>query len=269
MKIELFFGNINKFAGGLIKHWTLSGHEVRWAPNYSIWKGYKPDLMFFDTVTSNLIGYTNRFPVVPDCKVVARMHGVGCRLNLYRSVDWSKVDDLIYVSDWLQEQCPNIPTEQHVVYNGVNLDKFTLKKSFEPTYKIAYVGYSGHLKGLDEVPKIRQKFKEIDSRYEIFYALGDVNNMNEWLEDKDYLVMPSSYETFCYAVAEALAKGIKPLIAKWPGAERIWGDEFWLDDFNLEREEPEYYRHIIESRYNEKRMIEEISEICGVPIHGF
>jgi len=262
MNIAVFYGNKDIFTRPLIEHWLQKGHTVRWSPNYSIWDNFIPDIMFFDMVTSNLVGYTNRFPETA-AKVVTRMHGVGCRLNIYKAVKWEKVHDIIYVSDWLKEQCPIQKVNMHVVYNGVDLNKFYLKKSFERTYKIAYIGYLGHLKGIDKLESILKKFKKINERYTLHKALGDVKDINAWLEDKDYLIQPSNYETFCYAVAEAMAKGIRPLIAKWPGAERTWGNEFWLDDFNL-TQEPERFRKIIEDKYNQIRMLNEIDTICGI-----
>ena len=87
--------------------------------------------------------------------------------------------------------------------------------------------------------------------------------MNEWLEDKDYLIHPSHYESFSYAVAEAMAKGIRPLINRWPGAEETWGDEFFLDDFNLEQD-PERLRGIVGEKYNIKRTVKQLNEIYGL-----
>ena len=115
------------------------------------------------------------------------------------------------------------------------------------------------------MPDIVKRFKKIDSRYELHETHGKIphDKMNEWLEDKDYLIHPSHYESFSYAVAEAMAKGIRPLINRWPGAEETWGDEFFLDDFNLEQD-PERFRGIIEKKYNIKRTVKQLNEIYGL-----
>ena len=88
-------------------------------------------------------------------------------------------------------------------------------------------------------------------------------DMNQWYEKIDYLVHPSLNESFCYVVGGARAKGIRPIIWKWGSASEVWGDDFYLDDFNLERT-PDRFRKIIKEKYDEVRMVQEVSQICEV-----
>lgn len=48
--------------------------------------------------------------------------------------------------------------------------------------------------------------------------------VDEWLEDKNYLLHASHKEAFSYATAEAMAKGIKPVVHSFYGADRLWPD---------------------------------------------
>jgi glycosyltransferase involved in cell wall biosynthesis len=275
MNIAIFHDGGSKFWMPLRDYWENLGHEVRSHANYSVWRNWEPDLILFEFCNNNVVGYTNKWVDIygKAPKVVVRCHGVGVRLNVYKNVNFDYVDDVIFVSDWLKRQTDHwnlnhfntVP--KHVVYNGVNLNKFTLKRDFELTYKIGYAGNNNLAKGVDLLPEILEKFqKEVDPRYKLITAFPKENkdrNMNEWYEQIDYLVHPSKYETFGFVVAEALAKGIRPLIGRWDGAEETWGDQFFLDDFNLERT-PYRFRKIVEQKYDEKRMVQEVSQICNV-----
>ena len=267
MKIAIFHGG-DIFINPIAEDWRSKGHEVRLNPNYSVWPGFEPDMIWFEFCTSNIVAYTNNF-VYKHGKapmVVCRLHGVGARLNIYKSVDWKHVDHLIFINDALRSQCETGTdlsiTNVHTIYNGVNLKEFTLKKDFSPTYKIAFVGRPTPMKGANDLGNILARFKVIDSRYELHKAVGQIPHydMNEWLEDKDYLIHPSKVESFCYSVAESMAKGIRPLIGRWDGAEETWGNEFFLDDFNLEQD-PLRMRSIIEEKYNFERTLKEINNI--------
>ena len=274
MNIAIFHDGGSHFFKPLAKHWGEQGHEVRENANYSYWEGWSPDLVLFEFCYRNVVDFTNKWvhEYGRPSKVVVRCHGVGVRLNIYKNVNFDYVDDVIFVSNWLKNQTDGwngqgfegVP--KHVVYNGINLDKFRLKRDFELTYKIGYAGRMIDLKGIDQLPAILAKFKEIDSRYELVIAdpKTDKNrDMNEWYEQIDYLINPSLSESFCYVVGEALAKGIRPLIGNWGSSSEVWGNDFYLDDFCLDRY-PDRFRRIIEQKYDEKRMIKEISDICGV-----
>jgi hypothetical protein len=54
-----------------------------------------------------------------------------------------------------------------------------------------------------------------------------VDDVNTWLEDKDYHVLASAKESFSYATAEAAAKGIKPLVHNFYRARDVWPDR-WI-----------------------------------------
>ena len=247
----------------LKKNWESKGHVVRDCVNFSYWRDFEPDLIFFETCTANILYYSKHCK--HDKKVFCRIHGVGIRYNHHLHVDWSKVDGVIFVNERLQNKFnadTNAAVPTFVVHNGVDMDQFTLKRNFEPTFKLAYVGRLIPLKNYQILPNIVERFKQIDNRYHLEMATGKIKHedMNEWLEDKDYLIHPSLSETFCYAVAEAMAKGIRPLINNWPGAIETFGEEFLLEHFNLQQD-PQRFRNFIETNYNQSLMIEKITNI--------
>jgi glycosyltransferase involved in cell wall biosynthesis len=119
-----------------------------------------------------------------------------------------------------------------VIPHSVNLDKWTFKER-PPGFNIAVVAEIWESKGIDYVLQIAYKLKQIDERYHIYYLgkeqdyhwhrqyrtefirsnnlpisfIDWVDNLDEWLEDKNYLLHCSTKEAFSAATAEAAAKG--------------------------------------------------------------
>lgn len=183
---------------------------------------------------------------------------------------------------------------------GVNLDRFTLKTKETDGYQIGMVlgdmwWYKNHMGGLDifyELAKDDPKWHlHIRGQHEsgeynkVMYdhfiesrGLKDrvtlydhVEDMNDWYENIDILLHPGMKETFCYAVGEAMAKGIRPVINNFYGAEDIWPREYLYNHGGEaihkilagEEKPKEEYRKHIEDNYNIVRMMKEFDELLG------
>jgi len=192
----------------------------------------------------------------------------------------------------------------HVIPNGVDLDKWTFKKR-EHGYNIAFVGNFIPQKGLIYMlPYLEQLFKT-DPRWHL-YMIGDSRNrhifhgregeffdnflkvnhledrvtvepeatddLNLWYEDNqiNYVLVPSLAESFSMVVAEAMTKGIKPLINSWWGVEDNWPEELIfknIDDFNWIFDTPYEslkYHQLVRDRYDLNKVVQQIGEKCGV-----
>ena len=55
---------------------------------------------------------------------------------------------------------------------------------------------------------------------------GFQEDMNQWYENIDILLHPGQKEGFCYAIAEAMAKGIPVVANDFYGSEDIWDEGF-------------------------------------------
>jgi glycosyltransferase involved in cell wall biosynthesis len=97
-----------------------------------------------------------------------------------------------------------------------------------------------------------------------------VDDVDAWLEDKDYHVLASAKESFSYATAEAAAKGIKPLVHNFYQARDIWPDGWiWNTvDEAVDMIRGDYdsagYRRYIEEHYSLDRMMRGLNEACGL-----
>ncbi len=58
-----------------------------------------------------------------------------------------------------------------------------------------------------------------------FILHGWINEVDKFLEDKDYTLSTSIHESFGYNIAEAMARGIKPIIHNFDGAKSLWPSE--------------------------------------------
>lgn len=190
---------------------------------------------------------------------------------------WNIPTDVIFLAPHIQQimMADSRPQQgtfkQHVIPCGVNLDRWTFKKR-ERGFNIGVVAERWVSKGVDYVIQIAIKLKEIDKRYQIHWLgknndyhweheyLKDiishldlpilleeeyVDDLNNWWEDKNYVLHCSHKETYTYAVAEAMAKGIKPVFHRYFGADAIWPGLTWTSI-------DEAVKMITEKKYNSK-----------------
>lgn len=172
---------------------------------------------------------------------------------------WDLVDDCIFIAPHIRDimmadsRPQSSDMKVHVIPHSVNPDKWTFKER-KPGFKIAVVSEIWESKGIDYTLQIAYKLKQIDPRYHIYYLGKDqqyhwhrfymeefikqnklnitfvdwVENLDEWLEDKNYLLNSSIKEAFSAITAEAAAKGIRPVIHAFGGYEPLWGDSGWV-----------------------------------------
>ncbi len=195
-------------------------------------------------------------------KVIVRAIDIEVWQGHFSAAYWDKVDDLIFIAPHIRELVdPDTLTGMHeglkiqTIPCAVNLDRYTFKER-EPGFDIAVVGERWMSKGADYILQIALKLKQIDSRYKIHWLgkrsdyqwelayfdefiehnelpieitnwLEGDNAVDEFLEGKNYLLSASHKEAFGYNIAEAMAKGIKPIIHRFYGADALWPGLTW------------------------------------------
>lgn len=215
---------------------------------------------------------------------------------------WNVVNDVIFLAPHIQkimmaDSRPQAGTfRQHVIPCGVNLDRWTFKDRSDG-FKIGVVAERWVSKGIDYAIQIAYKLKSIDSRYKIYWLgvnndyhweheyLKDsirryklpiilqeefVDDLDAWWEDKNYCLSASHKEAYGYSVAEAMAKGIKPLIHHFYGAEAIWPDITWfgVDEAidmitEIEYDSNSYRRYLIDHSLDVESMMNSIMEVIN------
>lgn len=158
----------------------------------------------------------------------------------WRNLDLTKVNAFIFVNDYLAAEFEKITgVKPHVVYNSVTLDKWAYRER-NHGYKIAIVGFINQKKNLPLAVQILsvlpkgytlhlagevQDYATMDyidnlarSMKRKVYFYGRIDNIDLWLEDKNYILSTAISEGCPNNVIEAMAKGIKPIVHHWPGA---------------------------------------------------
>jgi len=214
---------------------------------------------------------------------------------------WDLVNDCIFIAPHIRDlmMADSRPQQSkmkiHVIPFSVNLDKWTFRER-KPGFKIAVVSEIWESKGIDYTLQIALKLKRIDPRYHIYYLGKDqqyhwhryymeefiknnklnitfidwVDNLDEWLEDKNYLLNNSIKEAFSAITAEAAAKGIRPVIHAFGGYKPLWGDSGWvwqgIDEAidmitDGEYDSESYRQYLINHEYTTPQMMERIDKI--------
>jgi glycosyltransferase involved in cell wall biosynthesis len=197
-------------------------------------------------------------------------------MGFHQQIDWSCVSHLIFVSEHLKRLCNVQGVEQSVIHNGIDLDKLTFRER-RKGFTIGYAGNIVQTKGiltmfhyfrelLEKEPWFKLKmvglnrFAGREGEYYKHYVQdlpieesGEVSNIDEWFDSIDYLWQPSYAESFSLIVGEAMAKGIKPIINSFYGAEELWPKELIYKDFTG-------FYNILISSYDSKKYREFVSK---------
>jgi len=209
-------------------------------------------------------------------------------------MQWDKVDAVIMVNDWLAEGFKQrTGVKPYVIYNGVDPDKWTFRERAHGN-QIAWVGFVNQKKN---IPLALQILAKLPEDYELHIAGGiqcfqtwdyltyitkqikrkvtfnghiPHEYMNQWLEDKNYILSTAISEGCPNHVIEAMAKGIKPVVHNWAGSREQF-DSFVFtttgkaihDISNISPYDSERYRSIVSDKFgiNNYEKVRQI--VCG------
>jgi glycosyltransferase involved in cell wall biosynthesis len=273
-------------------------YNVATAAQYEYTAAQWADVIFFEWCAKNILKASG-MPKKPGQKWIVRLHG----FEVYSSkritqIQWDKVDVLIFVCDHVKqhfEELYFIPdsVKKIVIPNGVDLNLWSYAdRSIVDKKTISVIGILTEKKGpqlLGQVIKYFDKYRpeyKFQLRFDIVdkpcmaertlrHIIKDCKNwewvprqdsLNRFLEDTKFLLSTSELESFSYVIAEAMSKGIKPLIYDWLGSRDIWPEKLiWTDInelLNLIDEEDEYnsseYRDYIKNNFSIDTLVNSI-----------
>jgi glycosyltransferase involved in cell wall biosynthesis len=233
-------------------------------------------------------------------RVVCRLHSYEALSNLPQHVDWEFVDKIVLVSSHMEDifidRFPQVaaavPIE--VIPNGIDLDCFPFTER-SPGHDIAYVGYLNHKKNPSLLLQCLHALVQEDDRYHLHVAgvhqepryeiywnhmlnvlnlqnhitmNGWVEDISSWLDGKQYLVSTSVHESFGYGIAEAMARGIKPIIHHFQGADKLFPPSMlfrtipeFADLIQSDNYESKSYRQHVANRYPLGRQVNSITKL--------
>jgi hypothetical protein len=264
MKIAVFDSWQYKFTAPVIAHWQAQGHEVRaglyWGPEIVEWA----DACLFYPCDNNLIQASKKSEKPPGTRIIVEAVDIDIYAGHPGAVNWEYVDALVVMAqhtlDLLRTKTklrPGLPV--HIVPGGVDLDRFTLRTG-PRGYNVAWMGRLWIAKNVFGALQIFHQLMRADPAHPWrLFCLGHgydphwwrvhvesylkanvalaqkvefvnrVEDVNEWLDDKDFLLQTSFKEAFGYVIGEAAAKGILPVIQNTNGMRDIWPTQWVFD----------------------------------------
>lgn len=307
MRIAVQDNWLSKFSGVLQRYWESKGHTVLFEPGFNPNLIESCDRVFFESADTNAHLAAQQRPHKKG-KVFVRVVDVDAHANGPAGLREGYFDGIIYIAQHIKDMCDkrfqNLKgTPSKVIPMGVDLSKFTYRER-TPGKKVAFI--STRLtpeKGFDRALMIFRELQKRSSQWEL-HVVGRMlensiwemhinhlldglenvhlhgnlpyntgNEINDFLEDKDYLLLASHKEAFSFAVAEAMAKGIRPVIYNFWGAKDIWREQ---DLFRNEHEAvklfedgqytPQLYRLYIEQKYSLEKHLKEMSDYMGINV---
>lgn len=217
-------------------------------------------------------------------KHILRIHSYELFHPALTKMDWAKVDLTIFVSELVKNMCIQKfginPKICHVVNNGIDIAKFPFNKKKKTNKKIAYIGYINYKKGIDLLLQAFASIHKYDPSYK-FYIAGQhqderiklymdylvpllpydiqfdgwVEDMPQYLTDKDFVISTSFFESFQYSLAEGMSQGCIPLVHNWPGSLDIYPKRFVYNTLDEMVEIVKAYDTVDEKARKEEREI--------------
>lgn len=305
MKINILDSWNGKFSSPIRNHWESIGHEVRFNPTWENAKG--ADVTFFYQSDNAAIEGVQKEGLG---KIFVQCVDIEVWAGQASAVDWKKVSGAMFmakhIQDMVSSQC-QLPPKIALIKPGIDLSKWTPKTKWnfqEPVRRIAYVVGDRRIWDvkrldiafqllrdlLDSKPSLvwqlhirgtyssheqynaycRYLEKDLKIKDNVVWYENRVDDMNTWLEPMDYLLVPSTKEAFSYATAEAMAKGIKPIINNWESSKETWGPYVcetygqMLGEFLKGKYDPQEYRNFVLKNYDQNRYFMELDKFIGI-----
>lgn len=222
-----------------------SDYEFTTSPIYSV---PNADICFLEWADDNAVAASVN---PPGCPTVLRIHRYEVFTEYIHKINYHNIHHIIFETEHIKAEFLKrikLPVRQgpqvHIIPNGVDLKRFKFKER-KPGKNVAVVNFLTWKKGVDEMLRIAaahpsytfhvagtwqsedlkafcDNFIE-QNRIENVKFYGWVNDTNEWLDEVDanYFLNTSLHEGLPYAVLEAMAKGICPVVRNWPGAQTV------------------------------------------------
>ena len=298
------FANHKTFVADIIEQLKRDNNDVREFTSGKLHNMLElmdwADLSWFEWCDNLLIEATKH---PKKCSIVCRLHSYEAFTDMPAKVDWSKVDQLVFVNRSVEELVRPLisgAVPWTVIHNGVDCDKFQVTPDKHYGKKIASVGYINYKKNPTLLLYCFKKIYEYDPEYTFHIAgehqdariklyfdnflkenplpirfYGWVDDMAKWYADKDYVISTSLFESFHYSIAEGMASGLLPLIHNWYGAQYLYPNEYMFSDpdnclkllCDLEKhdkqEAAEKNRRFIIGRYNSEDKFNQISRLLS------
>lgn len=255
------------------------------------------DLCFFEW-GGEVLAYGSYLMEAAKTPIICRIHKYEVFRECIKKVNWKSIDKVVFIAEHVRSlflSQINIPKEKTaLIYNGLDSKKFSYRNRTHG-FKLAYLGAIKYEKAIEMLLQIIKKLVEIDRRYKLYlagkvyskeievyfnYMLQEMQldnnviydgfqiNVDQWLEDKDYIICSSIVEGHITAIQEAMLKGIKPVIHNYPGAKELYDSDYlWntIDEavelITKSQYKSQIYHDLIYNQFEISRKAKEFKEL--------
>lgn len=247
------------------------------------------DIVWLEWANKLAVEITNKLEKMGK-RILCRLHGYeSLRPDFLRSIKWEKIDEVIFVAQNVLEtaiqNCDHLKRkERTLIHNGLDLNKYTFKQRSKGP-NLAFAGHFNYKKNPVLAVQILKKLVSLDERYNLqwagtiqdermyryigyilermgirekFHFVGWKDDINSFLENKNFFLSTSIHEGYGVAIMEAMAKGIKPVIHNFYVAEEFYPKD-WI--FNTVDEAVEM---ITSNDYDSERYRRFIEDVCSL-----
>lgn len=266
------------------------------------------DVIWIEWANDLAVVVTN-MPEVRGKRVIIRLHSYEVFVDQFlQGIDWRRVTDVVFVGKHVKnlfvERLKRLVPKDRIadfstwyIPNAVAMDKYPFTKH-RPGYNVAFIGYINDKKGpMLLIHAFAALFRK-NAKYTLHVAgtaqdlrhtvylnhmirsmglarnirfYGHVEDIPKWLEDKNYIVCTSPFESQNMGLMEAMACGVKPLIHNFYGADTIYPENYlWLtiNDFvrkamNWKDYNSSFYRGFIENRYSDRILLPVLDDMLA------
>lgn len=233
------------------------------------------DICWFEWC-DELISYGSKLNIAKEKIIICRIHSYEAFTDYPANVAFENIDKIIFVAEHIKNfVIDNFSIDEEktiVIPNGIDHKKWTFAER-KPRFNIAYVGYINYKKGPMLLLHTFKTIYDKNNQYKLFIAgkfqdhrdvlyfnqmikefglednvvyEGWQDNLDKWLEDKNYILCTSILESQNMSVMQAMVKGIKPIIHNFVGAKNIYPEALVWNTIN------EAVDMITDNEYNSK-----------------
>lgn len=268
--------------------WVLQIHQALQEDGHTVSVVPEPskdqDIVIFGWCNKETVGQISELPTNKPKIVYFRRYELG--LDSWKKLSPNNAAHFIFVNSYIRQQVLDWfattyrkPIASSLIYNGVKMDKWDYKER-QHGKNVAMVGYVNARKNFPMALQIMAQLGEgyvlhiagAIQDYDVWAYInhmakylkirviyhGEIPNhyLDQWLEDKNYLLCTSISEGNPNNVIEAMAKGIKPVVHSWPGSvEQFYWSTFEKSEDAVKmirygKYESPLYREEVAIKYN-------------------
>jgi glycosyltransferase involved in cell wall biosynthesis len=265
-------------------------YNVVFSPRYDLRLCKWADYIWCEWADENAILCSKKFAD----KTVIRLHGYEAYLlkHIFNQIEWNKVKKVVFVAEHIKDMMlKNAKINKDkcvVIHNGVNVDKFYIKKWERDKMNIGYAGFVNDKKNpylLLQTIKANPQIKfhlRVDFQDPFWKATfehelkdcgnvtyhGRYNNLADFWNKMNGVLCTSIIESFSFNVAEAMACGCVPFVYNFNGADEFWKKWIYTDVPKLkaklnahDKESMKSFRQYIIDNYNYKDRMKDMEKI--------